>query len=232
MPAVTRRAEITRMCALTRQEKPVEDLIRFVLGPDGSIVPDTEARAEGRGVWITLSHASVAEAVKKKVFARSLKEQVVVPEDLADLTRLRLEQRLTAALGMARKAGQFTTGATKVRSAIEANQILALLTATDGAEDGRNKMLGALRALNYARKDGDVAGPQVPHFELLSSTQLGLALGLENVIHAALMTGAAAQSAVDKARRLARYIAPPQDQDADRAAVNGVLLSVEQDERR
>jgi predicted RNA-binding protein YlxR (DUF448 family) len=229
---VTRRAEITRMCALTRQELPSEDLIRFVLGPDGSIVPDTDARAEGRGVWITLSHASVAEAVKKKAFARSLKEQVEVPADLADLTQLRLEQRLASALGMARKAGQFTTGATKVRSCIEANQILALLTATDAAEDGRNKMLGALRALNYARKDGDVPGPQVPHFELLSSTQLGLALGLENVIHAALMNGAAAQSAVQKARRLARYIAPPQDQDADRTAVNGVLLSVDQDERR
>src|SRR5690606_6121619 len=116
--------------------------------------PDTDARAEGRGVWIGLSQASVAEAVRKKAFARSLKQPVDVPADLAELTRLRLEQRLTAALGMARKAGQFTSGATKVRSAIEANEILALLTATDAAEDGRNKMAGALRALNYARAEG------------------------------------------------------------------------------
>ncbi len=229
---MARRAETIRICALTREEKPVEALIRFVLGPDGTIVPDTDARAEGRGVWITLSHACVAEAVKKKAFARSLKAQVEVPADLADLTAQRLEQRLAAALGMARKAGQFTSGATKVRSAIEANQVLALFTATDAAEDGRNKMVGALRALNYARKDGDVAGPQVPHFELLTSEQMGLALGLENVIHAALMTGAAAQSAVEKARRLARYTAPPQDEHTDRAAVTGALLSVEQDERR
>jgi uncharacterized protein len=229
---LARRDETIRMCALTRLEKPVEDLIRFVLGPDGTIVPDTDAKAEGRGVWITLSHEAVAEAVRKKAFARSLKENVTVPVDLADLTKLRLEQRFASALAMARKAGQFTSGGMKVKSAIEAGQLIALLSATDGADDGKNKMLGALRALNHARREGSAAGPQVPHFELLSSVQLGLALGLENVIHAALMTGAAAQSALEKARRLARYTAIPTDKDTDRLVAPGVLLSVEQDERR
>lgn len=227
-----RREETIRTCALTRLEKPVEELIRFVLGPDGSIVPDTDARAEGRGVWITLSHAAVEEAVRKKAFARSLKDNVTVSPDLAELTRLRLEQRFAASLAMARKAGQFTSGGMKVKSAIEGGQLIALLSATDGAEDGKNKMLGALRALNHARREGSADGPQVPHFELLSSEQLGLALGLENVIHAALMTGAAAHSALEKARRLARYTAKPTDSDTDRPAVTGVLLSAEQDERR
>lgn len=229
---MARPVETIRTCALTRLEKPVEDLIRFVLGPDGTVVPDTDAKAEGRGVWITLGHAAVEEAVRKKAFARSLKEQVTVPPDLADLTRLRLEQRFSASLAMARKAGQFTSGGMKVKSAIEGGQLIALLTATDGAADGKNKMLGALRALNHARREGSAAGKQVPHFELLSSTQLGLALGLENVIHAALMTGAAAQSALEKANRLARYNANPTDNDTDRSAASGVLLSVEQDERR
>jgi predicted RNA-binding protein YlxR (DUF448 family) len=195
----------TRLCALTRTQKPVTDLIRFVLGPDGVLVPDTEARAEGRGVWITLSHSAVAEAVKKKVFARSLKTEVRLPEDLAGLTRLRLEQRFTSGLAMARKAGQLVTGAGKVKAAIESGEILALITATDAAEDGRNKMAQALRALHYAAEEAGEAAFTVPHLELLSSDQLGLALGLENVIHAALTTGAAAQSALDKGLRLARY---------------------------
>ena len=73
---MARRAETTRMCALTRVEKPVAELIRFVLGPDGVLVPDTEAKAEGRGVWISLNRSLVAEAVKKKIFARSLKSEV------------------------------------------------------------------------------------------------------------------------------------------------------------
>lgn len=195
----------TRLCALTRETKPVTDLIRFVLGPDGVLAPDTEARAEGRGVWITLSHQAVAEAERKKVFARSLKTEVKVPDDLAGLTRLRLEQRFLAALGMARKAGQFITGATRVRSQIGSGELIALITATDAAEDGRNKMAGTLRGLERAAADAGEAAFTVPHLELLSSDQLGLALGLENVIHAALTTGAAAQSALEKGERLARF---------------------------
>ena len=229
---MARRADMVRTCALTRQERPVEALVRFVVGPDGVLVPDVEARAEGRGVWITLSREAVAEAVRRKAFARSLKAPVAVPEDLAALTGLRLGQRLLSALAMARKAGQLVTGATKVRSAIESGQVMALLTATDAAPDGRNKMLGALRALNHARREAGVDAPEVPHFELLQSAEMGLALGLENVIHAALTTGAAARSAVDKAIRLARYNAQPMDEGTGRAAVNGVLLPAEHDERR
>jgi uncharacterized protein len=229
---MARRVDMTRTCALTRTEKPVEDLVRFAVGPDDVLVPDVDARAEGRGVWITLSHDAVAEAVKKKAFARSLKAPVTVAEDLADLTRLRLEQRLLSALGMSKKAGQFVSGATKVKGALETNTVLALLTATDAADDGRNKMVGALKALNYGRREVGITGPDVPHFELLGSAEMGLALGLENVIHAALTTGAAAQSAVDKAKRLARYIAKPTDQGTDPDGASGVLLSAEQDERR
>ena len=202
-----RREDTTRLCALTRAEMPVAELIRFVLGPDGVLVPDTEARAEGRGVWITLSQEAVAEAVKKKVFGRSLKTEVVLPEDLPGLTRLRLEQRLYSALGMARKAGQFTFGATKVRALLDKGDLIALITASDASPDGRSKMTGPLKALHYAAEEDDIEGFSIPHFEMLSSEQLGLALGLENVIHAALTKGAAAQAALEKARRLARYSA-------------------------
>ena len=118
------------------------------------------------------------------------------------------------------------------KTAMQSGDVLALLTATDAAEDGRNKMLGALRALNYARRDAGMTGADVPHFESLSSEQMGLALGLENVIHAALTRGAAAQSAVDKANRLARYNAPAMEKRTDRNAASGVLLPAEQDERR
>lgn len=223
---------MTRTCALTRAEMPVEALVRFVVGPDEVLVPDVEARAEGRGVWITLSKQAVAEAVKKKAFARSLKGPVQIADDLAELTELRLRQRLLSALGMARKAGQFTSGAMKVKGALENGSAIALFTALDAAEDGRNKMAGTLRGLNYARKEAGLTGPDVPHFELLQSAEMGLALGLENVIHAALMTGAAAQSAVDKAKRLARYTAQPMEEYTDRNAASGVLLSADQDERR
>lgn len=179
------------------------ELIRFVVGPGEVIVPDTDARAEGRGVWISLGATQVAAAQKKNAFAKSLKARVVVPDDLAGLTRLRLEQRLVGALQMAKKAGQLVTGAMKVKAAIEAGEVIALFTATDAAADGRDKMLGALKGAQNA----GVLGSGVPHFELLGGEQMGLALGAENVIHAALTMGAAAQSALVRAERLARYLA-------------------------
>lgn len=204
---MSRGDEPERMCALTRENKPVADLIRFVVSPDGEIVPDTDARAEGRGVWVSLGLAKVAEAQKKKVFARSLKSEVKVPEDLAGLTRRRLEERFLSSLSLARKAGQLLTGATKVRVAIDSGEVTALLTATDAAADGRGKLLGALRGWERGAAEAGLETAVVPHFELLDSTQLGLALGIENVIHAALIDGGAAQAAIKRAERLARYIA-------------------------
>jgi uncharacterized protein len=226
------REETTRMCALRRVEKPVAELIRFVLGPDGVLVPDTEAKAEGRGVWISLSREDVAEAVRKKVFARSLKTEIRLPDDLPGLTRLRLEQRYAASLSMARKAGQLVWGATKVRALIESGALLGLITASDAADDGRSKMVSPLRALNHALREDDTGRSPVPHFELLTSEQLGLALGLDNVIHAALTSGAAAQSAMNKASRLALYIASQTEENTGQQTADGVLLSVGHDERR
>lgn len=202
-----RRQETERECCLTREVRPVAELMRFVVGPDDVLVPDIDARAEGRGAWVTGTAAMVGEAVRRKAFAKSLKAPVTVPADLAELARTRLEQRLCGALSMAKKAGQIVTGATKVRTAIEKGEIVALFTASDAAPDGRGKMAGALKAANMAAREAGIPGPDVPHFEMLESAQLGLALGLENVIHAALTKGPAAQGALARAERLARYMA-------------------------
>lgn len=202
---MARSAETIRSCALTRTELPATELIRFAVSPDNQLVPDVDGKAPGRGVWITLSAAAVEEAVRKKVFARSLKAQIDVPDDLALLTRTRLEQRLAGALGLARKAGCLLTGATKVASSVEGNKVVALFTATDAAPDSRRKMMQAVRRSERTQP--------LPHFEVLASDQLGLALGLENVIHAALVPGAAANSAVERAKRLARYTASDREED-------------------
>lgn len=201
-----RSEELERQCALTREVRPVAELIRFVVSPDGVLVPDTDAKAEGRGVWISLGEKYVAEAVRKKAFDKSLKQKVALPEDLPGLTRRRLTERFVQSLQMARKAGQLVTGAHQVREAILSGEIVALITATDAAEDGRRKMLSALWGAEKAASEAGLEGREVPHLELLDSGQLGLALGLENVIHAALVNGAAAQSALRRAEKLARYL--------------------------
>ncbi|WP_404400383.1 RNA-binding protein [Pelagibacterium halotolerans] len=201
-----RQKEIVRTCALSRVEKPASELIRFALSPDGVLAPDIDGKAPGRGVWISLSRAAVEEAVKKKVFARSLKTQVQVPSDLALLTRTRLEQRLMGALGLARKAGQLITGAAKVQSLLTKGEAAALITARDAAPDGRRKMLQAARRAPHG-------GIDLVHIESLTSTQLGLALGLEHVIHAALASGAASHSVIERAKRLAQFDATDERED-------------------
>ena len=199
--------EVERRCALTHEVKPAADLIRFVLGPDGVLVPDTDMKAEGRGVWISLGEKQVAEAVRRKAFAKSLKTEVRLPDDLPGLTRLRLEQRLISALQMAKKAGQLLTGMTKVKEALETLRAIALLTATDAAEDGRKKLLATLKAATKSAEEQGMGTVNIPHFELLDSARLGLALGIESVIHAAPTQGAAGDAVVKRAEKLARYAA-------------------------
>ena len=111
-----------------------------------------------------------------------------------------------------------------MRSAIEADAIVALITATDAAGDGRGKMAQALTALNHARREAGVEPAAIEHLELLASHQLDLALGLENVIHAALTIGAAAQSALEKGLRLARYGAQPRQGEHRREPRGGGAL--------
>ena len=77
----------------------------------------------------------------------------------------------------------------------------------DAADDGKKKMLATLKASSKAAEEQGLPGADRPHFELLDSAQLGLALGIESVIHAAPTQGAAGEAAVKRAQRLARYIA-------------------------
>src|SRR5690606_38506391 len=105
-----------RTCVVTREQRPPEDLIRFVPGPDGQIVPDVGRRLPGRGVWVTAERGAVAEAVKRKAFSKGLKRQVTAAADLPDLVERLLMKRATDALSLANKAGLVTTGFTRVEA--------------------------------------------------------------------------------------------------------------------
>src|SRR5262245_31963337 len=108
------RAAPVRLCAVTRVRYPVEDLLRFVLAPDGTIVPDLVRRLPGRGVWVEARREVVTGAVRRKVFARSLQRQVVVADDLPDQVERLMTRRLAEAVSLANKAGLLVTGFAKV----------------------------------------------------------------------------------------------------------------------
>ena len=67
------------------------ELIRFVAGPDGTVVPDLARKLPGRGLWVAADRASVGMAAKKGLFARAAKAKVIAPQGLADQVRIRRE---------------------------------------------------------------------------------------------------------------------------------------------
>src|SRR3954467_8586567 len=120
-----------RFCALTREAKPADQMIRFVVGPDGTVVPDVKRKLPGRGIWITATRAAVEEAMAKRIFARGFKRDVRVADDLAALTETLLERSALDALAIAGKAGQVVAGFGKVEDALTSGEAIALLHAAD-----------------------------------------------------------------------------------------------------
>jgi predicted RNA-binding protein YlxR (DUF448 family) len=193
----TRAAETQRRCAVTRAHRSKDDLIRFVLGPDGAIVPDLKEKLPGRGVWLTAAHDTVAEAVKRKAFGRALKAEAKVPAELpAQIDRL-LAEAATGALRMANKAGGVVFGYSNIEEALNKGRVIALIHASDAAEDGCRKLDGKARAATEGRG--------LPAICAFTADELGLASGRANVIHAALIQGGAARKFLAAASRVERY---------------------------
>lgn len=154
-------------------------LVRFVVGPDGTVVPDVARKLPGRGMWVDATREAVTQAAKKGLFSRSAKTKLTAPTDLADQVERLLVKRVLDGLGLARRGGSIISGFEKVCSALASGKTAWLIEASDGADDGRRKILTAVyKAPN---------NPKI--FGMFSSDELGLALGGENVIHTALLAG-------------------------------------------
>ncbi|MDD9911126.1 MAG: RNA-binding protein [Ahrensia sp.] len=187
-----------RTCIVTREVCDPVRLIRFVAGPDGSVVPDLKRNLPGRGVWVTARHDCVAKAAQKSLFARGLKAQVKAGAQLADQVEDLLRKRVLSALGIACKAGQCITGSGKVDTAIRSGKAVAVLLARDGSSD-------ALRKLTSAATFAGQGKAVLPIIQVLNSRELSLALGATHVVHAALMQGGAAQKCLSSLESLAAY---------------------------
>ncbi|MCT8998186.1 RNA-binding protein [Chelativorans intermedius] len=193
-----------RTCIVTRQNRPPEALIRFVAGPDGTVVPDLKRNLPGRGCWVGAEKALVARAAAKNLFARALKAPVKAPPDLAERVDSLLAATALGALGLARKGGAVALGATKVETAVRSGRAAVVLHAAEAAQDGIRKIAAARKAVSHA------GGPDVPAFELFSEAEMSLALGATNVIHAAVLDRGPGMAAVKRVKALAAFrgIAP------------------------
>src|ERR1700680_4235587 len=197
LDAGPRAQELERMCVTTRTIRPVADMIRFVIGPDGEAVPDLKRKLPGRGVWVTANQDALSDAGKRRARARGFKRDLRLPADLVARTGQLLERSALDALAMAGKAGLVATGFTRVEAALAQEDVIALLHATEAAADG-------VRKLDAARRRRPQDGPIVT-IGILTSAQLDLALGRPNVIHAALLAGPPSDTFLARLRRLERF---------------------------
>ncbi len=181
-------AATERKCLATGRIRPKEQLVRFVLDPEGTVVPDIEGRLPGRGMWLSAERDVVHTAVSKGLFSKAARRRVTVPPDLGERIEALLVKRCIELIGLARRAGQAVVGFEKVTSALKAGTRGIILAASDGAEAGRAQ----IRAL---------AGGY-PVVSALRGAELGAAFGRDHAVHALVTAGTLAQGVLRETGRL------------------------------
>ncbi len=196
----SRAGETVRQCAVTRERLAPDALIRFVRSPDGIVVPDGFGKLPGRGAWVTANRETLETGLQSDVFSRAFKAKSHPMDGLASEVERQLLQRCLGLLGMAKKSGVAVLGFDQVRDYIRKQAPGLLLEASDGAEDGRNKVHFLAKAIY---EDVNVAGA-------LSSAELGIAFGRQHVIHALLEHGSLADAFSVAYRRLTGFRDAPE----------------------
>ena len=197
-----------RTCILSRRSASREELIRLALGPDGQVHPDVRARAPGRGAWIGVSRAELETALAKGklkgALARAFKTgEVTVAPDLPERIEAALRQAALDRLGMEARSGNLVNGAERVEQACRNGKVRLLLYARDAGEDGRRKLDQAWR-VGGSEELGYRSGVEIP----VERTILSMALGRENVVHAALTDPSAAARVLHALTRWRAFIDP------------------------
>lgn len=180
-----------RRCIATGAIGDRSRLLRFVVRPDGELVPDVASNLPGRGLWLTPRRDIVEHAVATRRFARAARRPVSVSPGLADRVEALLAQRCCEAIGLARRAGLAAAGFEKACEAVRKGRAALVLSALDGAEGGRGKIRAHGRGL--------------PLVMVLTAAEMGAVFGRDRVVHVALGRGRLTSRLVADAAKLAGF---------------------------
>ncbi|WEF23803.1 RNA-binding protein [Paracoccus sp. S3-43] len=176
-----------RRCIVTGEVQPKAGLIRFVAGPDGTVVPDLAEKLPGRGIWVSADRAAIDKAAAKGLFSRAAKAPLRAPDGLADLVEAGVARRLVGLVSLARKSGRAVAGFEKVKGWLAEGRAKVLLQASDGSDRGKGKL--------WTPTGGR-------WFGCLTASELGLSFGRDHVIHGALAAGGLTDKVILEAGRL------------------------------
>ncbi|GGE18079.1 hypothetical protein GCM10011529_25750 [Polymorphobacter glacialis] len=194
-----------RRCILTGVHGPRSVLIRLAVGPDEQVAADLSTKLPGRGAWIVADRALLEAAMAsgkgggkfKGALARAFKSNSLkVPDNLPDQIAAGLERRALDRLGLENKSGNLIWGHERVGEAILKGKVRLLLHAADAKADGMGKL--------ESRRRG--ASPGTVSIVLpVGRDRLSMALGRENVVHAAISDAASAARVIEALERWAAF---------------------------
>jgi hypothetical protein len=165
-------AKSQRRCIATGEIHDRSSLLRFVVEPNGELVPDIASRLPGRGLWLTPRRDILESAIARRLFARSARRAIITPVGFADRVEALLVQRCLDTIGLGRRAGLAVAGFEKAREALRTGKATLLLLALDGTEGGRRK----IRAL----------GRGLPAAIVLTAAEMGAIFGRDHVVNIAI----------------------------------------------
>ncbi len=179
--------EPLRRCLVSGEQKPKNELLRFVVGPGETVVFDVAERLPGRGLWLKAERDMIDTAASKRLFSKAARQSVMTPDDLVTLVAAGLKRRCLDRLGLARRAGLVAVGFEKVRAQVGTGQTVLILEAADGAADGRRKIMGL--------------APDALVIDAFTGEELGQALGRDHAVHVSLRADRLTDTLMVEAKR-------------------------------
>ena len=125
------KADPQRSCLGCREVRPKNELLRFVLDPEGTLLPDIARKLPGRGSYTCFCRDCLETALKRKQFNRSFNDTVkLLPEpELISIIVKVLEEKISSLISLANKAGKAVSGSDKVMDTLRKGEAAILILA-------------------------------------------------------------------------------------------------------
>ena len=111
-----KKGEALRSCIACRAVRPKKELVRFVLSPEGAVVPDYYTKLPGRGCYLCPHSGCIEKGAGKGAFSRAFKAKVdaPAPEEIGGFLYDTICGKIASLLSLAIRSGMVSLGTTAV----------------------------------------------------------------------------------------------------------------------